>query len=258
MSLLTKQTKSLLGVGEGSIQDFAAGVRTRRKGAKGLSREEALAQATASEGQDARLRHSGDLQPQHDPKKTQGAELMLTTNDRDFIVKARELEKKIVERQGQDIGKNATKRLKQEVKGLLELASASSRGGLEDVWAETYDRIKNASGRIAPGGLVKLKSSFSKAMESTNKVLNTNIDIDTYKFDDPGRVAGQLRGGAKAEKAHSKNARRQTKEGVTKTAVNFWENPEYTRAEFMDQLTVGSRRTRTGSRALSIRDRFFS
>ncbi len=229
MSLLTSQTSNLLGIGEGSVQDFAAGITTRRKQSKGLSREEALQNATASEGQDKRLIDAGDLKPQHDPKKTQGARLKLTTNDRDFIQNLRYIERKIFKGEN-ELGKNATERLKGEVKGLLTAASKSSRGGLEDVWGEVYERIANQHGRTAPGGLGKLQDAWGRAMEQTNKVLDTSVDVKTYKFETPGQVTGVVKAGQERNVAKRSKAA-----GGRADVTNFWENPEYIQA-----LSIGT------------------
>lgn len=222
MSLLSDQTSSLLGIGAGGVQDFAAGIARRRKQSRGLTREEALQSATAAEGQDARLTEAGDLQPQHDPKKTQAAQLKLTTNDRDFIENLRYVERKIFKGDN-ELGKNATEKLKGQVKGLLTAASKSSRGGLEDVWGEVYERISGQHGRTAPGGLAKLQDAWGRAVEQTNKVLDTQVDLNTYKFETPGQVAGVVRGqGERGVAKRSKAAKGRAQ------VTNFWENPDYT------------------------------
>jgi hypothetical protein len=224
MSLLTEQSSNLLGIGEGSVRDFAEGIRTRSKAQPGMTREAELAQATASEGQDARLRDTGDIRPTHDPKKTQGARLKLTEDDRAFIQAVRKVENKLFKGE-KEIGKSNTEELKKQIGGLLQLGAQSSRGGLSEVWSGVYDRIQGASGRTAPGGLAKLQDAFGKALTATNKVLDTTVDINTYQFE-RGRTAAERLGVREKQFAgkHSKAAQRGELE-----ATNFWDNPAYQR-----------------------------
>jgi len=224
MSLLTEQSNTLLGIGEGSVRDFAEGVRTRSKAQPGMSREAALAQATANEGQDARLQQTGDITPTHDPKKTQGARLKLTEDDRAFIQAVRKVENKLFKGE-KEIGKSNTEELKGQIEGLLQLGAQSSRGGLAEVWSGVYDRIKGAHGRTAPGGLAKLQEAFGKALSATNKVLDTSVDLDTYKFERGRTKAVQL---GMNEKQFARQYSKQAQAGEL-SATNFWDNPAYQR-----------------------------
>jgi hypothetical protein len=234
MSLLTDQSNTLLGIGEGSVRDFAEGVRTRSKAQPGMSREAALAQATANEGQDARLQQSGDITPTHDPKKTQGARLKLTEDDRAFIQAVRKVENKLFKGE-KEIGKGNTEELKGQIEGLLQLGAQSSRGGLAEVWSGVYDRIKGAHGRTAPGGLAKLQEAFGKALSATNKVLDTTVDLDTYQFE-RGRSSAVKLGN---EKQYAQQYSKQAQAGEL-SATNFWDNPMYQKT--YGQLAITKRK----------------
>jgi hypothetical protein len=221
MSLLTRQTSSLLGIGEGSIKDFAQGVRARRKGLSGMTREEALRQATAAEGQDARLRQAGNVGARHDPKATQGARLKLTTDDRNFIQAVQSLEKKIFKGEA-EIGKNATRALKGQVQGLLELGAQSSRGGIAEIWSNVYERIQQQGGRTGPQGTARLQKAFSEARAATNKVLDTELNIAGFTFEEGRKERVDIGD----ERAFAQRHRQAAARGTLK-ATQFYENPAY-------------------------------
>lgn len=249
MSLLQSQTSSLLGIGEGSIQDFAAGIRSRRKESKGVSREEALARATANEGQDERLRQSGDLTPVHDPKLTQGAQLKLNMDDKAFIQKVQNFDK--ILSVAEKTGKSDTAMFRAEYKDLLSLAHNSSRGGLADLWSEPYTMLEEpgmTGKELNTGEWQTLKGAFMKAKVATDKVLDTSIDINTYKFE--GGRTEKLKLGMKDRKY----ARDVYQSGKQAQVTNFWENPNYVAGAVKPPapLTIEQKRAQKRTR-LSIR-----
>ena len=99
-----------------------------------------------------------------------------------------------------------------------------------------------------------MQDAFGKALEATNKVLDTTIDLNSYQFEAAGRVTGTLSTG-KGERSFADGARRRTKTGTAVDApLNFWENSEFTQAVNVPTIE-GTRRRRS---SLSIRDWFNS
>lgn len=186
MSLLQKQTSSLLGIGGGDVQSFAAGVRSRRKSAPGMTREESLSQATANEGQDARLQQSGDIVPKHSP---QGNRLKLTEDDRAFIEKAQQLGKFTTAIMGgARPGDSDMERLRAGYADLNELAANTSREGIADIWSPVVNAIGTAP-RLVDSAVGGFADTYHQAMQQTNQFIDTSLDTSSYQFE-AGRSAG--------------------------------------------------------------------
>lgn len=251
MSLIQTQTSTLLGIGTGGVSDvqaFATGIRERRKGRSlGYVTEDAQGRPIKNPKQVTikpndpsykkgergpneipkvqKALKSKKGRPVQDPKQTHKRELAMTTDDRNLIQAINALEGRIFKGEN-ELGKNATKSLKKEVQGLLTLAASSSRGGLADVWSETYDRIVGQHGRTAPGGLATLQGAFNRARSATNKVLDTTVDIKKQKFE-AGRAQLKTIGD---ERQYAREARERGWGADAKT-IGFLENEEFKKAK---------------------------
>lgn len=179
MSLLQTETTNLLGIGTGSVQDFAAGIRTRKKASPGMTREQALSQATANEGQDSRLRAQGDTM-KYDPLKTDSARFMLNTNDQAFIKAAQDLQSKINASAGQDLNQDFGQ-IREGVKKLQSLAGGTSKG---DFTKNLQDVSKYLEGQqyLSIANTTELMGLYGKAMGGISKKLDLSVDVDSYNF----------------------------------------------------------------------------
>lgn len=219
MSLLQNQTTSLLGIGTGSVQDFAAGVRTRRKYANRPSQEErdltirrrgsghgkrVRAVPLPTDPEDPRIPKLGtegapnpedvssgaDNQggPELEPQKIAPERFGLTEDDRAFIQQVQDLKLRYDTVMSDPPGKSATKRMRSQFKDFLDLAANSSREGLADIWAPVIEAFSPRIGSqmTSMGEMKDFHRKFKAAYEATNPLLDTRVNLGTYQFA-PGR-----------------------------------------------------------------------
>lgn len=215
MSLLQKQTSSLLGIGSGDIQAFAAGIRSRRKSTPGMTREEALAQATANEGQDLRLQQTGDIRPTHAPQESR---LKLTTDDQAFIEKVQQLGTFTTAIMGgARPGESDMARLRAGYMELNELAANTSREGIADIWSGVVEAIGSAP-RLVDSAVGTFADTFHQAMQQTSQFIDVGLDTSAYTFE-AGRSAEDRIKGTGYEGAVVENARGYTLAETRKRAA---------------------------------------
>jgi len=254
MSLLNKTTSAQLGIG-GDAGAFATGVKGKKKKGVKLTKEQTAANQTANEQGDARLAAQADVNVDYDPKADNAANLMLNTDDEAFISQVQQLKSDLFS--GQYKGGGGARG---DAAGFLDLANSSSRGGLGDVWNDTIAMLYKGD-EIGPRKLALIQEQFTKAYDKTNSVLNLDVNMGTYKFDQGSgidHVVGKdLIGekGTKHRKAEFKAVKKETKatakanQGVSAGAVGTfaWDVAAEAGAE---QLGIDTRQKRG---ALSIR-----
>jgi len=212
-SLLNQTTSAQLGIGA-SAQNFATGVKTKKKkgAADKLTLEQAQMNKQANEAGDARLKQQQQVNVSYDAK-TDGANLMLNTNDKAFIEAVKDMESRLFSNQYKGAGG-----AKGEMANFLALADQSSRGGLGDVWNDTIAAL--SKGEVSGKKLALLQEEFTKAYDKTSSVLNLDVDLGRYKFDDAATqavVTGKDIKGEKGERTKETKQAYQEAKKATKT-----------------------------------------
>lgn len=179
MSLLNATTTAQLGI-SGDVGEFAAGIKSRKKRMQGLTREQALANATANEGQDSRLRAQADIKPTFDPRTTRAAQFQLNTNDKAAIQAIRGVGS-FLSGQSNWNSTNVTQ-VKDKFNTLMNTVGSSSRSGLQDIWKGVGDFL-NGNQHISIENSVHLGSLYQEALAKTNEILDTTVDLNSYQFD---------------------------------------------------------------------------
>ena len=173
-SLLNKTTSAQLGIGS-DASDFATGVKKKKKKQPQRSHVEAVKAEVAATEKKAAIQAQQDVTISHDPRETDGQNFQMNTDDQAFINQVQDLKSALFAGnfKGAGGGRNA-------VAGFFKSADASSRGGLSDVWNDTIAQVYKGMG---PKQLALAQESFNKAYEKTSQVLNLDVDMGSYTFD---------------------------------------------------------------------------
>lgn len=204
MSLLGRDTVSVLGIGTHGVKDFADGVNARRKHLSEVSFAQTQYQAKVAPTltRKAQLDRtvnggSGKEAPANKVSvaEVDGSRLHLNQNDKEFIQKLNEFSGIIQKGLGSNhTSTDQSNAYRREVQNLLHLAENSSRGNLAEVWSGALAAMSSSDwrrGKFSPEAWANVSRQFESALAETNKVLDTYVNLDTYKFE-AGRTADQL------------------------------------------------------------------
>jgi len=174
MSLLQTETVNLLGIGTGGVQDFAIGIRERRK-----SNREYIPQAGANEGQDARLTGADTQHLRYDPKKTDAARFQLNTTDKAIIEGIQKLSSSLMGTK--EIGRNKGPWI-QKFNELAGLADSSSKGQLGKYFSDFAQAFNSRGRHIGAHEMPVVNDQWNAMLAEVNKKLDTSINTSDFTF----------------------------------------------------------------------------